>query len=217
MKTLKTSCFDSNIFETEENDSNKYKQETMTKKFNRKDFILKRKKSKTDETIKSSKKMKLEEKIVETEIVPENNQILSRNDEQSAIPVIPEVELSVNKLEIKQDEQLQPLVIKSVEQETIKEPEIIPQPVPPTIIDQPVNQKSNVDNNVSINITMPSETIKPSNTLDSRAIITSKHPPTPLHPFPQIPTPDTGVFTPHQPYFSYPFFAPPPPGRNFVK
>lgn len=53
---------------------------------------------------------------------------------------------------------------------------------------------------------------EPANLFDSRSISNHKHSSTPLHLFPQMLTPDSNIFTPPHQQFSYPLFAPPPPG-----
>jgi hypothetical protein len=225
VKKKKSWIFDSEIFDTGENEDKKMKQpQIITSKFKKKEFILKKKlkRKKSDPTNQPSKIQ--DEQTIKLEIS-------SINDDQSVTTINKKDEQPVNLIDSKQSEELPQESSSQKEQSSIDKPPAaeLPVDIPPEKTLIPTDQSSKIGTNPSMtkdklistslsDITKSScfslpTTNEPTNLFDSRSISHHKHSSTPLHPFPQIHTPDSTIFNSTHQHFPYPLFAPPPPGE----
>jgi len=243
IKTKNTIVFDSEIFDTEENDNKKInQQQKIRSKFNMKQFILK-KKSRTqkrpliDESNRSSKKIKVQTKINEEQIIKTE---LSSNNTfiENRLPL----KVDTTSLKTSKNDDQQSIPMNSEEERTLKKDETIELANSFSTIDELPEKTFDIANHTnSSNTPIDHQTVitdksiptissdirEPSciplsttderlNLFNSQPIVTHKHPSTSMNFFPQTLTPDNNLFTLHHQHFSYPFFAPPPPGEiNF--
>ena len=207
--------FDSEIFDTEENDTKKSNPLVVkNSKFQKKRFLLKKKRSSTDEPNQCSKKPKIdkeEQQLIkleqkEEEPIPEEKEIIQTNNSSPHSLVdlpapLENINEQVNPIEMPLESSTDQTTSQSSVDELSQNPIIVTDQCHTVDV-----SSSDMNKSSPIPLSETNETVNP---VDCRSISYQKPSSTSLHLLPPILTPDSDVFTSPYQHFSYPLFVPP--------